>query len=92
MTKLCLTPSFLVLWHAEAPACLTEPGVLRRELPEGATLGAQVCLRPVDCQPPRMPLSPLGRMRPRGHSQITHISENMLFLETAVQRRGGLQD
>ena len=72
MTKLCLTPSFLVIWHAEAPAWLTEPGVPWREWPGGATLGAQVGLRPVDCQPPRMPLSPLGRMRPRGHSQITH--------------------
>ena len=72
MTKLCLTPSFLILWHAEAPAWLTEPGVPWREWRGGATLGTQVGLRPVDCQPPRMPPSPLGRMRPRGHSQITH--------------------
>lgn len=84
MTELCLTPSFLVIWHTEAHTWLLEPGAPRREQRVGATLGAQVCLQPVDCQPPRMPLSPLGRMQPRVRSQITHISENMLFLETAM--------
>ena len=88
MTELCLTPSFLVLWHPEVHTWLPEPGVPRREQRVGVTLGAQVCLQPVDCQPPRMPASQNASLSTGQDAAQGSFPDRTYFWEHALSWNG----